>query len=171
MFRRLSDFTACWTQESAKTSALLEALSGPDLDQPLADGHRTLRRLAWHLVEALVEMPGHLGLAIEGRELIHDSFISAPPATVAQIVQAYRAASDSLLAGLAAWTDADLEREDDMYGQRWQRGFTLQALTAHQTHHRGQMTVLMRQAGLKPTDCYGPTREGWAAYGMAAPAV
>ena len=68
----------------------------------------------------------------------------------------------------AEWTDASLEQEVDMYGERWQNGFTVFALIAHQTHHRGQMTVLMRQAGLRVPGVYGPAREEWAAMGMAA---
>jgi uncharacterized damage-inducible protein DinB len=44
----------------------------------------------------------------------------------------------------------------------------LQALISHEIHHRGQMTVLMRQAGLKVPGIYGPAREEWAAYGMPA---
>jgi uncharacterized damage-inducible protein DinB len=46
------------------------------------------------------------------------------------------------------WTDATLDASDAMYGQMWKRGYTLTALIFHQIHHRGQMTVLMRQAGL-----------------------
>jgi uncharacterized damage-inducible protein DinB len=44
-------------------------------------------------------------------------------------------------------------------------------LVTHQTHHRAQMTVLMRQAGLQVPGIYGPVKEGWAAYGMNVPAV
>jgi uncharacterized damage-inducible protein DinB len=55
-----------------------------------------------------------------------------------------------------------------MYGQRWKRGFTLTALVEHQIHHRGQMTVLMRQAGLRVPGIYGPAREDWASMGMKA---
>jgi uncharacterized damage-inducible protein DinB len=35
----------------------------------------------------------------------------------------------------------------------------LHALVLHQVHNRGQMTVLMRQAGLVLPGVYGPTRE------------
>jgi len=42
----------------------------------------------------------------------------------------------------------------------------LVSLITHQAHHRGQMTVLMRQAGLKVPGVYGPAREEWAAMGM-----
>jgi uncharacterized damage-inducible protein DinB len=44
----------------------------------------------------------------------------------------------------------------------------LSATIRHQTHHRGQLTVLMRQAGLVVPGCYGPSREEWGQYGMAA---
>ncbi|MCE1229544.1 MAG: DinB family protein, partial [Firmicutes bacterium] len=80
-------------------------------------------------------------------------------------------ASESLMKQLASWTDATLLQEDDMYGMTWKRGYTLTALVHHQAHHRGQMTVLMRQAGLVVPDIYGPTQEGWTAMGMEAPKI
>ena len=44
----------------------------------------------------------------------------------------------------------------------------LMTLINHQNHHRGQMTVLMRQAGLTVPGVYG-SKEEWAAAGMEAP--
>ncbi|MEW5994556.1 MAG: DinB family protein, partial [Candidatus Zixiibacteriota bacterium] len=61
--------------------------------------------------------------------------------------------------------------QDEMYGEKWERRFTLLALIQHQIHHRGQMTVLMRQAGLKVPSIYGPVLEDWAQYGQPPPAV
>jgi uncharacterized damage-inducible protein DinB len=58
-----------------------------------------------------------------------------------------------------------------MYGEKWKRGVTLTVLVTHQAHHRGQMTVLMRQAGLRVTGVYGPAREEWAGMGMSAPEI
>jgi hypothetical protein len=52
-----------------------------------------------------------------------------------------------------------------MYGEEWAKGFVLQCLILHQAHHRGQMEVLMRQAGLKVTGIYGPAEEEWSANG------
>ena len=171
MFRRIADFHTTWQAESDKTLALLDAIPDTALDKAVAPGFRDLRRLGWHLVEALIEMPGHMGLKIDGSHLIDGMFITAPPASQREIRAAYAAASASLVQDVRNWTDADLEREDDLYGETWQRGKTLAALLAHQTHHRGQMTVLLRQAGLKAPDLYGPAKEGWAAYHMEAPAV
>jgi uncharacterized damage-inducible protein DinB len=53
-----------------------------------------------------------------------------------------------------------------IYGEKWPRGLTLSILIGHQTHHRGQMTVLMRQAGLPVPGVVGPSKEEWAAMGM-----
>ncbi len=42
-------------------------------------------------------------------------------------------------------------------------------LIGPETHHLGQMTELMRQAGLKVPGVYGPSKEEWTAYGMPVP--
>ena len=64
---------------------------------------------------------------------------------------------------------ATLEELDDMYGQQWPRGLTLAILLNHEIHHRAQMTVLMRQAGLVVPGVFGPSKEEWGEYGMNAP--
>ena len=66
------------------------------------------------------------------------------------------------------WTDASLDEEIPMYGQIWKKGNILSSLILHQAHHRGQITVLMRQAGLKVPGVYGPAKEEWAAMNMKA---
>ena len=64
------------------------------------------------------------------------------------------------------WTDETLGEVRNMYGEEWRNGVTLRILIQHEIHHRGQMTVLMRQAGLRVPDIYGPTREYWLERGM-----
>jgi len=160
MFRRLDDFKKAWTEEALHTTAVLEAIPDRALGATIGEGHRDLRRLAWHLVESAIEMPSHMGLAIPGAELVKGGFIGPPPEAMATIQAAYMAASDALL-----------EREDDLYGETWRRGHTLQVLVVHQAHHRGQMTVLMRQAGLLVPSIYGPVKEGWSSYGVEPPRV
>ena len=171
MFRNLEDVQTCWRAESAKTLEVFSAIPDQALKTAVTPEHRDLRRLAWHLVESVIEMPGHCGLQIAGAHLLQGNFIGDPPATMKEISDAYAAASASLAEALKAWKDEDLSLEDELYGEHWKRGFTLFVLVSHQIHHRGQMTVLMRQAGLKVPGLYGPTKEGWAAYGMEVPKV
>jgi len=50
----------------------------------------------------------------------------------------------------------------------WKKGKVLSVLVKHQTHHQGQLTVIMRLAGLKVPGVYGPAEEEWANMGMEA---
>lgn len=167
MIRRIDDFEQRWKHEASETSKLLGALTDVSLAQAVAPGSRTLGRLGWHLAGTIVEMMGRVGLTIEGP----DEHAPVPDAAAA-IRDAYDRASTQLLQKLGAqWTDATLEQEDNMYGETWKRGSTLEVLVLHQTHHRGQMTVLMRQAGLRVPGLYGPSREDWAQWGMPEPVI
>jgi uncharacterized damage-inducible protein DinB len=164
MYRRVSDFQKAWQQETASTLKILRALTDASLAQAVTKDDRTLGRLAWHLATTPGEMMERTGLEVGG-----PSHESPPPKTAEAIVAAYETASRAVSDGVARWTDATLEVEDEMYGEKWARGLTLRALVVHQAHHRGQMTVLMRQAGLKVPGVYGPAREEWTAFGMQPP--
>ena len=166
MFRRVADFLKAWEQESESTLKVLRALTDGSLAQAVTADDRSLGRLAWHLATTPGEMLERTGSKVAGPG--HES---APPPSASPIVAAYETAAKAVAEAVAAWTDATLEVEDEMYGERWPRGATLQALIVHQAHHRGQMTVLMRQAGLKVPGVYGPSREEWAAFGMQPPVV
>jgi uncharacterized damage-inducible protein DinB len=167
MFRKLLDFEKTWADESKGTLKILRALTDTSLAQSVTPEDRSLGRMAWHLTVTIGEMMSKTGLEVAGPA--EDAPV---PTSAAAIVSAYEEASRSLAEQIKQrWTDASLETEDDMYGQRWKRGFALGALVGHQTHHRGQMTVLMRQAGLEVPGVYGPAREEWAGMGMPAPPV
>jgi len=167
MFTRIDDFETCWKTEAAGTLRVLGALTDASLGQATAQQSRTLGRIAWHITVTIPEMMGRTGLVVTGPEE------SAPvPTRAADIVEAYSGASRALMGAIrSTWTDDSLAETDDMYGQRWQRGATLLALVSHQAHHRGQMTVLMRQAGLRVPGVYGPAREDWSTMGMEPPAI
>jgi len=91
------------------------------------------------------------------------------PDSAAEIAEAYEKAAKSVADEVNAnWTDATLLETDEMYGDTWARGLTLLLLITHQAHHRGQMTVLMRQAGLAVPGVYGPSKEEWEAFGAPA---
>jgi uncharacterized damage-inducible protein DinB len=161
MFRRLDDFLQGWQYESQATLKLMDALTDDSLPQRVTPDGRSLGFLAWHLATAIPEMMNRTGLPVEG------AAHGPAPATVREIRDAYARASRSLVEQLQSrWSDGSLDEEFDMYGERWTGGQTLAALVAHQAHHRGQMTVLMRQAGLSVPGVYGPAREEWAAMGM-----
>jgi uncharacterized damage-inducible protein DinB len=161
MFRKIDDFQNAWRYESEGTLKMLRQLTDASLKQPVTPGGRTLGRLAWHLVLSLPEMGRHAGLTVAGPDE------SAPIPSAAQMAAVYaQAAQDVAAAVRKEWSDAQLADAVTMYGQQWTKSMVLSSLIAHQTHHRGQMTVLMRQAGLKVPGVYGPAKEEWAAMGM-----
>jgi len=163
MFSRIEDFVSAWNHESQSTLKLMRACTDASLSQPVGPGGRTLGRLAWHITVTLPEMLGHAGLPVTGPAQ------GSPVPPLAAIVAAYEASAKAVGAEVAAkWTDAMLAERVPMYGEQWRRGDVLNSLIVHQAHHRGQMTVLMRQAGLTVPGVYGPAAEEWAAMGMPA---
>ncbi|MBA2379283.1 MAG: DinB family protein [Blastocatellia bacterium] len=165
MFRKVEDFIKAWDYEQEATLKLLNALSDASLGQKVTPDGRTMGFIAWHLAQTPPEMLGKAGLTLEG-----PAEDVAQPGSAAEIAREYEKASSSAREKVSAdWNDEKLLEEDDLYGERWKKGLTLFYLIAHQAHHRGQMTVLMRQAGLPVTGVYGPAKEEWAA--MGAPAM
>jgi len=164
MFRSIADFEKTWKSESANSAKVMRALTDASLAQQVAPGGRTLGRIAWHVVQTLGEMGRQGGLPVKAADE-H----TPQPATAAAIADAYEAGAHAVADAVhAAWKDDQLSDLIDMYGEKWPRGMMLYALIAHEAHHRGQMTVLMRQAGVAVPGVYGPAKEEWTAYGMSA---
>ena len=166
MYRHVSDFTSAWAQESASTAKLLDALTDASLSTRTDPAGRTLGKIAWHLVETCPEMLPSAGLELE----FHVDE-DAVPTSAAEIAAKYKEGARLLNEAVAAqWNDATLLETTNMYGMDWARGFTLSCLILHQAHHRGQLSILMRQAGLVVPGMVGPAREEWQAMGMPAQA-
>lgn len=164
MYRTTADFIKEWGYESDSTLNVFKNIEDASLNKKDHENVRSIARLAWHITITLSEMLNKAGLTVSGPDE-H----SAPPSSVKEIVTAYEASSASVIAQVQKqWTDATLLEEVNMYGENWRKGTVLNVLIKHQAHHRGQLTVLMRQAGLKVPGVYGPSKEEWAAWNMPA---
>lgn len=164
MFRTVDDFINDWNEEAASTLKVFRTITDDSLDQKTYKEGRTLARLAWHITETVGEMLKQAGL-----EISDEIKKGQQPAKVSKFVDAYEASSRVAAEVVKKqWSDAMLPEVIPMYGQQWRRGDVLSSLIRHQAHHRAQMTVLMRQAGLKVPGVYGPAKEEWSAYGMEA---
>lgn len=162
MFREIEDFAAEWDDERQGTLKLMRTLTDESLAQAIVPGGRTLGFLAWHLTVTIPELLDKAGLKVEGPGE-HDPV----PSSASAIADAYDRASASVSPGIRnRWSNGTLTEEVEMYGQTWTRGLALEMLIRHEAHHRGQMTVLMRQAGLPLHGVYGPSREEWVAMGL-----
>jgi uncharacterized damage-inducible protein DinB len=161
MFRTIQDFREVWQEESEGTLKTFRALTEDSLKQIVKPGGRTIGRLAWHITLSLRDFMDEAKLPMTGP---HGEDAQPP---LAGIIKQYETGSKTLATEVAShWTDAMLLEKIPMYGEQWTRGKVLGGLVLHQTHHRGQMGVLMRQAGLVVPGVYGPAYEEWAAYNM-----
>lgn len=167
MFRTIKDFEFLWSREIESTQKLFKHLTDRSLSTAVNTEGRTLARLAWHVTLMIPEMMTRTGLPLRG-PAVNDPI----PASAKEILRKYNEAAISLLEQvMELWTDTTLDVKDEMYGEQWSRGETLTALVFHQVHHRGQMTVLMRQAGLEIPGLYGPARQEWGMFGMQPPSL
>ncbi|SET50716.1 Uncharacterized damage-inducible protein DinB (forms a four-helix bundle) [Salinibacillus kushneri] len=154
MYRKVEDFLADWSKASKGTIKVLESLTDEKLDQAIVEGHNTLGWLGWHLATAPAYFGGLVGFNIN---------ISGDPNRVpdqaSTIADTYKNVAESIQRQAEELTDEQIEDEVDAHGTPTPRGALLRTLIDHQTHHRGQMTVLLRQAGLKVPGVMGPTKE------------
>lgn len=154
MYRKVDDFIKDWNVSSAGTLKVIESLKDEKLDQAIVEGHNTLGWLSWHLVGAMGAY-GHL----VGFSLPAPSRHDAAPKTVANLKEAYEKCAAAVVEQATKLTDADLEKVVDGFVGPEAIGSILRNMIDHQTHHRGQMTVLLRQAALPVPPVMGPTKE------------
>ena len=162
MVRQLDDFLQEWTYESESTLNLFKLIPDELLALKEHEMIRSMGKLCWHITITLSEMLNRTGLSVDG-----PAEDSETPQHMNEIIDAYQTSSQSILDNIkATWNNETLNDEVDMYGQVWKKGTVLDVLIKHQAHHRGQLTVLMRVAGLKVPGVYGPSKEEWSEYGM-----
>ena len=166
MFRKVEDFRSALDTLSEGTRKIFAKLTDDNLGQPVAPGHRTLGQIAWHIVVTIPEMMNQVGLSVT--PIPADT---PPPASAEKIREIYdRSVNEFRREITENWQDSDLQIQDNLYGEIWTRGLTLQILLHHEIHHRGQMTVLLRQAGAGVPGNFGPSKEEWKEYGSEPPA-
>lgn len=164
MYCRLQDFLSDFSLETENTKKLFLVLTDASLLKKSYKSGRTLGFIAWHIVLTLGEMCSKVGITAEAPPE------DAPqPESASDILSTYIKASESIRSFIEKnWSDSTLQEEHDMYGAIWKNNKTLQVLLRHEIHHRAQLTILMRQAGLKVPGLYGPSLEEWTNYGMPA---
>ncbi|QRG68295.1 DinB family protein [Brevibacillus choshinensis] len=163
MYRTIEEFMRNWNHEANSTQKVMDVLTDASLNQEVVQGHRTLGELAWHIITSLHDMMSKTGLIFDAV----GSHGSQVPASAKEFGNSFRQSSESMIAAIKQqWTDESLKEINVIHGENWPNGLTLFILNCHLIHHRGQMTVLMRQAGLKVPGVYGPSQEEWAEYGL-----
>ncbi|WP_144513913.1 DinB family protein [Bacillus sp. FJAT-22090] len=155
MYRTVNDFIEEWTIAGEGTLRVLNSLSDEKLDQAIVEGHSTLGWLGWHIATSPAFFAGLVGLNVESAIKGNKEEVK-----VADIVETYKKMVETVKQEVESnLTDEKLAEKMESFAGETTRGALLRKLIDHQTHHRGQMTVLLRQAGLPVPGVMGPTKE------------
>lgn len=156
-----------WEFEASATQKLLNNLTNESLKQEITSQNWTLGHIAWHTIASIRIITSNTNLTFDAPAKDY------PVPTSAQfIVDSYKEVSDAFVQALKTqWTDHTMNECIEFLGQQIPNGSLLLFLIQHQCHHRGQMTVLMRQAGLVVPGIYVPSKEEWANFGMEPPQI
>lgn len=155
MYRVVEDFLMDWQANAEGTLSVFKAMKDDKLDFSIVEGHNSLGWLAWHLTGSAGSIAKHV-IGLDVPSLTRDE---QTPSSVVQIVHRYEIIANAILKEAEKLTDEDLLTEVNGFTGLTTKGKMLGNLIEHQTHHRGQMTVLLRQAGLTVPPVAGPTKE------------
>jgi uncharacterized damage-inducible protein DinB len=159
MKTELENFNDIWERENAKTIKLLESLPVDAYDfRPDPEG-RSLGEMAWHLAE-----PEAFGsFAIENGAFSRESRPPGleRPRKVQELSAGFARIHRDAAARVKKLQPGDLDRSITFFnGQPIMiRDVLWDFILLHNIHHRGQLAMMSRQSGGKPTSLYGPTRE------------
>lgn len=153
MYRQVEDFLKEWTVSVKGTVKVLQAVTDEKLGQSIVEGHSALGWLGWHLVETAGYFSHLAGLTVP--MIDHNEPV---PATAREITVAYEKVAEAVKQEVAKLSDEDLLTETGIASLPT-KGAVLRFLIDHQTHHRGQMMLLLRQAGLSVPPVMDPTKE------------
>ena len=155
----LERFVETWDRESGKTVKLLEGLPREGYDfRPDPQG-RSLGELAWHLAEG--EAYGSFGIERGGfsREARPPGI--ERPRTVQELAPGFERIHRDAVARVKKLKPEDLDRSITSFGGQPTtiREILVDFILLHGVHHRGQLAMMCRQSGGRPTALFGPTRE------------
>ncbi|KKI90857.1 hypothetical protein WQ54_18185 [Bacillus sp. SA1-12] len=165
MYVTNEDFIREWNREAMLTQKVLEGLTDDSLKQTVYSDGRNLGRIIWHLTTSIPEYLAHFGLEIKAVE--HAENVPASAKEIAETFQ--KVSSHAAQVIEQQWTDDSLKQVQTAFGREESNASILMGLIKHIVHHRGQATVLLRQAGIKPYGVYGPPKEDWIHLGVENP--
>src|SRR4051812_36452961 len=153
MYSHVQDFLDDYKWESESTKKVLNALTPESLQHLKAkDDETSIGNLAAHLGEAPVQVLNQGGL-----DLTMPTKSENP--TVSELAGNYEKVIGELFEKVKNWSDEELQQTANFFGMEWKKGLALTAMLHHEIHHRGQLTAMMRNAGVIVPSVYGPNRE------------
>lgn len=155
MYRNINDFIQEWERNSSGTLAIFESITEEKKHFSIVEGHSSLEWLSWHLTTAPAYFMGQIGIALNVELNPKNT-----PDKLSEIISTYSSVNENIIQiAKEKLSDEALLNEVNSHGQLTPIGAILRMMVDHQTHHRAQMQVLLRQAGLPVPGVMGPTKE------------
>lgn len=162
MVRKIEDFLNSWKYETEATAKLFSMIDEHRFHEQIHPKVRSCARMAFHITQTIGEMMSHTGIHVEGYHEETDLYWSKQ-----ELIETYTRFAQSCAEQINKnWKDDDLESTDNLYGEEWKKGTTLDVLIRHQSHHRGELLVVMRLLEMPVFGIYGPANEEWSQMGM-----
>jgi uncharacterized damage-inducible protein DinB len=159
----LNLFFELWEREAERTLQLFRALPSDQYDLRPDPAGRSLGELAWHLAE----VDGYMSLVIEQggyRKDLRPPNIERPR-TVAGLAPGYERVHAEAVARLQSLAPNELRRTIRVFVEPMPiRAILWDLIISHAAHHRGQLSLMSRIAGVRIPALYGPTREEMDAF-------
>jgi len=146
MSSEVDRFIRNWNRIHKETSRIIRSAPDDKLDWRPKDGMFTLRELIGHLPEAEL---GLVRAALQGQtgQIRLDTSNKA----AGEIADLFDRQHDDLAAEVSQLTESQLGEEVEFHGRQVRRAVLLKAMTEHEIHHRGQLYVYYRLAGVEPS--------------------
>lgn len=142
-------FVSNWNRIHKETSRVLRAAPDERLDWLPREGMFTFRELIGHIPQAedVLVRSALAGTTQQGG--FDFSNLDAQ-----QIADAFDLQHDRLVREVMNLTPSQLKEEVEFHGRRLRRGILLWFVTEHEIHHRGQLFIYYRLAGIEPPNLH-----------------
>jgi len=146
MSSEVDRFIRNWNRIHKETSQIIRSAPDDKLDWRPKDDMFTLRELIGHLPEAEL---GLVSSALQGQtgQIGFDTSNKAAN----EIADLFDRQHDGLAADVSQLTESQLSEEVEFHGRQVRRAVLLKGMTEHEIHHRGQLFVYYRLAGVEPS--------------------
>jgi uncharacterized damage-inducible protein DinB len=142
-------FIRNWNRIHKETSRIIRSAPDDKLDWRPGDDMFTLRELIGHLPEAELGLV-RAALQDQTRQIGFDTSNKV----AGEIADLFDRQHDGLAAEVSQLTETQLGEEVEFHGRQVRRAVLLKGMTEHEIHHRGQLFVYYRLAGVEPSKAH-----------------
>jgi len=146
MSSEVDRFIRNWNRIHKDTSRIIRSAPDDKLDWRPKDDMFTLRELIGHLPEAEL---GLVRSALAGS--IQPMEFDFANKRANEIADLFDRQHDELAVEVSQLTESQLGEEVEFHGRQVRRAVLLKGMTEHEIHHRGQLYVYYRLAGVEPS--------------------